>query len=59
VDTIGLECISCAELLGSGERVLTHAKLGLMNGRGLELTVRARELRLADSVFRAVQALLS
>ena len=95
VDTIGMECIASAKLVGSdhtvlpptrmhrctpvcalhwaflhciGEfllnfllhrlKVLVHAKLGLMAGRALELTVRSKELRLTDVVHRQLSELL-
>jgi hypothetical protein len=39
-------------------QVLVHSKLGLMGGRALELTVRSRELRTTDAVYRQLQELL-
>lgn len=58
VDTIGMECISAGQLAGSEHTVLVHAKLGLMQGRALELTVRSKELRTTDAVYRQLQELL-
>ena len=59
VDTIGMECIACAKVVGSEHIVLVHSKLGLMGGRALELTVRSKELRLTDVVHREVSAALT
>mmetsp|Transcript_23595 Transcript_23595/g.38929 ORF Transcript_23595/g.38929 Transcript_23595/m.38929 type:complete len:1140 (-) Transcript_23595:210-3629(-) len=59
VDTIGMECISCGVLVGSEQAILVHSKLGLMGGRGLELTVRSREIRLTDVVHRQLLDALS
>ena len=52
VQTIGMECIACGKLVGTGLTVLVHGKLGLMNGRALELTLRTRNPLLSDALLR-------
>ena len=42
------------KLVGSQTLVLVHAKLGLMAGRALELTVRSKDTRLTESVTRVL-----
>jgi hypothetical protein len=41
VEIIQMECIASGKLVGSETLILVHAKLGLMAGRALELTVRS------------------
>ena len=38
-----MECIASGKLVGSETLILVHAKLGLMAGRALELTVRSMD----------------
>jgi len=54
VQTIGTEVIACGQLVGSGDLLLLHGKLGLMNGRALELTVRSKDPRLTDAVMKTL-----
>jgi hypothetical protein len=49
---------SCRLFRAPPLQVLVHSKLGLMGGRALELTVRSRELRTTDAVYRQLQELL-
>lgn len=53
VQTIGMECIACGKLVGSAQTLLVHGKLGLMNGRAIELTLRSKDPRLTDGLLRA------
>merc|ERR1740117_368772 len=54
VEIIQMECIASGKLVGSETLVLVHAKLGLMAGRALELTVRSKDTRLTESVTRVL-----
>lgn len=62
VQTIGMECIACTKLVGTvpqqGLTCLVHAKLGQMNGRALELTLRSKDPRLTDALQKEVTAVL-
>ena len=58
VQTIGVECIASGKLAGTSTILLVHGKLGLMNGRALELTLRTKDPRLSDAVLRLVGELL-
>lgn len=58
VQTIGMECIACGKLVGSSLSVLVHGKLGLMNGRALELTLRTRNPLLSDALLRCTSETL-
>lgn len=59
VQVIGTECIMCAKLVGVGATVLVHAKVGLSNGTAIEVTVRTKDNRLADSVQRLCTSVLT
>ena len=55
-----MECILCGKLVGAPQfTVLVHAKLGLMNGRAIELTLRTKDPRMTDALQRAAQEVLS
>ena len=58
VQTIGMECIASGKLVGSQVTCLVHGKLGQMNGRAVELTVRTRDPRLSDSMQRVASEIL-
>ena len=58
VQTIGMECIACGKIVGSDLTVLVHGKLGLMNGRALELTLRTKDPRLSDALLRVISEVL-
>ena len=58
VQTIGLECICCGKLVGSSVLALVHSKLGLMNGRAVEMTIRTKDPRLTDAVQRAASEVM-
>ena len=58
VQTIGMECIASGKLVGSNVTCLVHGKLGQMNGRAVDLTVRTRDPRLSDSMQRVATEIL-
>ena len=59
VERIGMEALFCGRLAGSQHYVLVHGKLGQMNGRAVELTVRSREPRFTEHVLRRLSEQLA
>ena len=59
IQTIGLECIACARLVGAPEHtLLLHGKLRQLHGSAIELTLRTKDPRYTDTVQRAVLEVL-
>jgi len=59
VQIIGLECIACGMLVGSGDTILVHGKLSRTGaGPSVELTLRTKDRRLTDALQRAAHEVL-
>lgn len=59
VQVIGTECIMCSAVIGVGATVLVHAKVGLMNGSAVEVTVRTKDNRMGEGVQRLCTQVLA